>query len=105
MPLVSLANGAYTGEFELPDYEVGAVVIDDRFYVEADNSFFAADVISRLYYGGTMTDMGYEGGTRHLEAEILKPNEQYQTTIEGHLFTIKRLYDTDDYKVFDIHFT
>jgi hypothetical protein len=106
LPLVSVANSTYTGEFEMFEYEEGAVVIDDRYYVEADNSFLPPfPPLIRLYYGGTMTNQGYEGGTRVVEGYALPEDDQYETTIEGHRFTIKRLYDTNDYKVYDIRFT
>jgi hypothetical protein len=106
LPLVSVPNGAYTGEFEMFEYKEGAVVMDDRYYVEADNTipFFVPPAI-RLYYGGTMTEQGYQGGTIEVDALFLKEDQQFERTIEGHRFTIKRLYDTNDYKVFDIHFT
>ena len=106
LPLVSVANGTYTGEFEMFEYEEGAVVVDDRYYVEADNSLLPPfPPLLRLYYGGTMTNQGYEGGTRVVEGYALAEDDQYETTIEGHRFTIKRLYDTNDYKVYDIRFT
>ena len=105
LPLVSVANGTYTGEFEMFEYTQGAIVIDDHFYVEADNSTIFVPVAVRLYYGGTMTADGYQGGTQVEDAWFLKEDQQKTWTMDGRLFTIKRLYDTDDYNVFDIHFT
>jgi hypothetical protein len=62
LPLVSVANGTYTGEFEMFEYKEGTIVIDDHFYVEADNSRILPVSIA-LAYGGTMTADGYQGGT------------------------------------------
>jgi hypothetical protein len=62
LPLVLVANGTYTGEFEMFEYKEGTIVIDDHFYVEADNSRILPVSIA-LAYGGTMTADGYQGGT------------------------------------------
>ena len=104
LPLVSLANGTYTGEFELFEYKEGAIVIDDHFYVEADNSSLFIPVSIVLAYGGTMTANGYQGGTR-LDVIYLSEDHQSTTNVDGRLFTINRLWNTDDYIVFDVHFT
>jgi hypothetical protein len=104
---VSVANGTYHA-FDFRDNEAATVVIDDYFWVNADNSNALpfAPVVLSMGYGGTMTKFGPSDKSTWVEdTHILAENEQIVVNMDGHRFTVKRLYDTNDYKFFDIHFT
>ncbi|MFN8593226.1 MAG: hypothetical protein U0031_17350 [Thermomicrobiales bacterium] len=105
LPLITLANGAASGEFEYFEYTGGAIVIDDRFYVEADNSLLFTPPSFTFAYGGTMGAEGYAGGNVIVDSAFISESKQVEKTMDGRRFTIKRLKDIDDYVVFDIHFT
>jgi hypothetical protein len=80
-----------------------AIEIDGRYLVDAENFIVFAPLVS-IDYGGTMTRLGYEGGTE-AQSSRLSENEQIEADIDGHHFRVKRIADTEDYKVFEVHLT
>jgi hypothetical protein len=80
-----------------------AIEIDGRYLVDAENFIIFAPLVS-IDHGGTMTRLGYQGGTE-AQSSRLSENEQIEADIDGHHFRVKRIADTDDYKVFEVHLT
>lgn len=80
-----------------------AIDIDGRYLVDAENLPIFAPLVS-IDSGGEMTRLGYQGGTEAASAR-LSENEQLEANIDGHHFRVKRIADTDDYKVFEVHLT
>ncbi|MFN8593228.1 MAG: hypothetical protein U0031_17360 [Thermomicrobiales bacterium] len=97
----TLANGDVTSENYL---NIGLTsIVDGRYMIQAVNPEIATPFV-RIDYGGKMTKYGNDGGTKALLVD-LDENESTGVEVEGHSFDIHRLYDTSDFKVFDIHFT